>query len=71
MENEKLEYRENEALLSELKKNREKIRNNIDEELKEHISPYLTQRDQLLKQQSSYVEQEKQIKKALKIRLII
>jgi len=68
LENEKLEYRENESLLSELKINREKIRNNIDEELKEHISPYLTQRDELIKQQSSYVEHEKQIKKALKIR---
>ncbi|ADG93146.1 conserved hypothetical protein [Arcobacter nitrofigilis DSM 7299] len=68
LENEKLEFRENDSLLTELKKNREKIRNNIDEELKEHISPYLSQRDELIKQQSSYQEQEKQILKALKIR---
>ena len=68
LENEKREHRENESLLSELIKNREVIRNNIDEELKEHISPYLTQRDELIKQQSSYQEQEQQILKALKIR---
>lgn len=68
LENEKKEHRENESLLSDLIKNREVIRNNIDEELKEHISPYLTQRDELIKQQSSYQEQELQILKALKIR---
>lgn len=68
LENEKREHRENESLLSDLIKNREVIRNNIDEELKEHISPYLTQRDELIKQQSSYQEQELQILKALKIR---
>lgn len=68
LENEKNEHRENESLLSDLIKNREVIRNNIDEELKEHISPYLTQRDELIKQQSSYLEQEQQVSKALKIR---
>lgn len=68
IDNEKKEFIKNETLLSQLNQKSETLRKSIDEELKEHISPYLAQRDELIKAQSSYKEQEKQILKALKIR---
>jgi len=68
VENEKKDYLDNEANLGSLREQKEDVKKSIDEELKEHISPYLTQRDELIKEQASCKEQEKQILKALKIR---
>jgi len=68
IESERKEFINIKSDLNDLNKARERIRQSIDEELKEHISPYLAQRDELITEQSSYKEQEKQILKALKIR---
>ncbi len=66
LESEKVDFRENKSLLSRLLIDREKMRNSIDEALQEHISPYLTQRDELIKQESSYLEKEKTNSKSIK-----
>lgn len=68
MEKEKDSFRNTEIELSKLIEEREQFKKSIDEELKEHISPYLTKRDELIKQQSTLIEKEQQITKALKIR---
>lgn len=68
IEKEKESFRTTEIELSKLIEEREQFKKSIDEELKEHISPYLTTRDELIKQQSTLIEKEQQITKALKIR---
>jgi len=68
IEKEKESFRNTEIELSKLIEEREQFKKSIDEELKEHISPYLTKRDELIKQQSTLIEKEQQITKALKIR---
>lgn len=68
IEKEKESFRTIENTLSNLIKSREEFKKRIDEELNEHISPYLTKRDEIIKQQSALIEKEKQIIKALKIR---
>jgi DNA repair exonuclease SbcCD ATPase subunit len=68
IEKEKEIFRSNEIELSNLMEEREKFKKSIDEELQEHISPYLAKRDELIKLQSTLIEKEKQILKALKIR---
>ncbi|RXK09154.1 AAA family ATPase [Halarcobacter bivalviorum] len=68
IEKEKESFRNSEIELSKLIEEREQFKKSVDEELKEHISPYLTKRDELIKQQSTLIEKEQQITKALKIR---
>ena len=68
IEKEKESFRTIENTLSNLIKSREEFKKRIDEELNEHISPYLTKRDEIIKQQSAFIEREQQIIKALKIR---
>ncbi|MFW2234904.1 hypothetical protein ACN4FE_02640 [Aliarcobacter butzleri] len=68
IEKEKESFRIMETELSKLIEEREEFKKSIDEELEEHISPYLTKRDELIKQQSTLLEKEQQITKALKIR---
>lgn len=68
IEKEKKSFRTIEIELSQSIKEREEFKKSIDEELREHISPYLAIRDELIKQQSTLIEKEQQITKALKIR---
>lgn len=68
LEKEKESFRTIENKLSKLMESREEFKKRIDEELNEHISPYLTKRDEVIKQQSALIEREQQIIKALKIR---
>ncbi len=68
IEKEKEIFHSCEIKLSKLIEEREEFKKSIDEELKEHISPYLAKRDELIKQHSSLIEKEQQITKALKIR---
>lgn len=68
IEKEKESFRTIENALSKLIESREEFKKRIDEELNEHISPYLTKRDEIIKQQSALIEREQQIIKALKIR---
>lgn len=65
-EKEFLRDNENETL--RLKEERNQIKKSIDEELEEHISPYLAKRDEVIKEKSVLTEREQQITKALKIR---
>ena len=68
IDKEKESFRTIENTLSYLIESREELKKRIDEELNEHISPYLTKRDEIIKQQSALIEREQQIIKALKIR---
>jgi chromosome segregation ATPase len=68
IDKEKESFRTIENTLSNLIESREEFKKRIDEELNEHISPYLTKRDEIIKQQSAFIEREQQIIKALKIR---
>lgn len=68
IDKEKESLRTIETTLSNSIESREEFKKRIDEELNEHISPYLTKRDEIIKQQSALIEREQQIIKALKIR---
>lgn len=68
LDDEKATFRENDLSLKILINERDELKKKIDEDLAEHISPYLTQRDEMMKLQASLIEKEKQIIEALKIR---
>lgn len=68
IDKEKESFRTNEMELFKLIGSREELKKSIDEELNEHISPYLAKRDEIIRQQSTLSERKQQIIKALKIR---